>query len=159
MTRGSPTLAQRVLVLAAIAWTFALPTAALAAATPHPSVWTYSFAAAIYAAGSVVCHQLPERSFYMWGRQLPVCARCVGLYAGATVAAIAAAIVRRRAAASPLALVLLASLPAAATLVFEWTTGITPSNGIRAASGVVAGAAVGWVVVRSLADGRVGAER
>jgi len=34
----------------------------------------------LYAAGSVVCHQLPERSFFMDGRQLPVCARCTGLY-------------------------------------------------------------------------------
>lgn len=34
----------------------------------------------IFAAGSVICHQLPERSFFLDGRQLPVCARCTGLY-------------------------------------------------------------------------------
>jgi uncharacterized membrane protein len=34
----------------------------------------------IYAAGSVICHQLPDRSFFLDGRQLPVCARCAGLY-------------------------------------------------------------------------------
>jgi uncharacterized membrane protein len=33
-----------------------------------------------YAIGSVVCHQLPDRSFFLDGRQLPVCARCTGLY-------------------------------------------------------------------------------
>ena len=33
-----------------------------------------------YAVGSVICHQLPERSFFIDGRQLPVCARCLGLY-------------------------------------------------------------------------------
>ena len=33
-----------------------------------------------YAAGSVICHQLPDRSFFMDGRQLPLCARCTGLY-------------------------------------------------------------------------------
>lgn len=33
-----------------------------------------------YAAGSVICHQLPDRSFFLDGRQLPVCARCTGLY-------------------------------------------------------------------------------
>jgi uncharacterized membrane protein len=38
--------------------------------------------ALIYLAGSVVCHQLPERSFFLDGQQLPVCARCTGLYAG-----------------------------------------------------------------------------
>lgn len=34
----------------------------------------------IFAVGSVICHQLPERSFFLDGRQLPVCARCAGLY-------------------------------------------------------------------------------
>lgn len=38
------------------------------------------FIAFIFAVGSVVCHQLPERSFFLDGRQLPVCARCTGLY-------------------------------------------------------------------------------
>jgi uncharacterized membrane protein len=37
----------------------------------------------VYAAGSVLCHQLPERSFFLDGHQLPVCARCTGLYLGA----------------------------------------------------------------------------
>src|SRR5687768_17099872 len=38
------------------------------------------FLAFVYAAGSLICHQLPERSFFLDGRQLPVCARCTGLY-------------------------------------------------------------------------------
>lgn len=28
------------------------------------------------------CHQMPERSFFIGGRQLPVCARCTGVIAG-----------------------------------------------------------------------------
>jgi uncharacterized membrane protein len=36
-----------------------------------------------YDAGRVICHQLPERSFFLEGRQLPVCARCTGLYLSA----------------------------------------------------------------------------
>jgi uncharacterized membrane protein len=39
--------------------------------------------------GSVVCHQIPERSFYWAAYQLPVCARCTGLYVSGTVGVIA----------------------------------------------------------------------
>ena len=39
----------------------------------------------LYAAGSVVCHQLPDRSFFLNGRPLPVCARCTGLYLGGMI--------------------------------------------------------------------------
>lgn len=33
--------------------------------------------------GAAVCHRLPERSFFWDGRQMPLCARCTGLYTGA----------------------------------------------------------------------------
>lgn len=32
--------------------------------------------------GSAVCHQMAERSFILGGKQLPVCARCTGIYSG-----------------------------------------------------------------------------
>ena len=48
-----------------------------------------------YAAGSVVCHQLPERSFY-WGQwKFPVCSRCTGLYVSAAIGLAAWAAVRK----------------------------------------------------------------
>src|SRR5437764_987285 len=34
---------------------------------------------------SAVCHQLPERSFALWGWPLAVCARCSGIYGGLIV--------------------------------------------------------------------------
>lgn len=39
----------------------------------------------IYQAFSYVCHQLPERSFFIAGYPLAVCARCTGVYLGFTV--------------------------------------------------------------------------
>jgi len=33
----------------------------------------------------MMCHQLPERSFFLFGMQFPVCARCVGTYLGSTL--------------------------------------------------------------------------
>ena len=31
------------------------------------------------------CHQLPERSFFIKGKQFPVCARCTGVFIGAVI--------------------------------------------------------------------------
>ena len=36
--------------------------------------------AIIFTAGGLICHQRPERSFFLDGHQFPVCARCTGLY-------------------------------------------------------------------------------
>lgn len=32
------------------------------------------------------CHQLPSRSFYIKGKQFPICARCTGVLAGECIA-------------------------------------------------------------------------
>src|SRR5262249_39380666 len=137
------------------------------AAQPAPATVAYLGAALVYAIGSIVCHQLPGRSFHLWGRQLPVCARCTGIYLGAAVAVLASAIADRQRAVDrarqrgalgrpapglrPLLVMTLAALPTAATLVFEWTTGITPANWVRAAAGLALGAAAAWLAARGLA--------
>lgn len=51
--------------------------APLAAAGGYPRV-----AATLYQAFTVLCHQLPERSYFIGEHKLAVCARCTGLYAG-----------------------------------------------------------------------------
>src|ERR1043165_9302763 len=35
-----------------------------------------------YRVFAALCHQIPERSFYLAGQPLAVCARCFGIYAG-----------------------------------------------------------------------------
>jgi len=37
----------------------------------------------LMAVGSAVCHQDPAHSFLVYGRQMPLCARCTGMYLGA----------------------------------------------------------------------------
>jgi uncharacterized membrane protein len=51
--------------------------APLAAASNHQQL-----AVAIYHSFKTLCHQLPERSFFIAGHQFAVCARCTGLYGG-----------------------------------------------------------------------------
>ncbi|HEY3037281.1 MAG TPA: DUF2085 domain-containing protein [Pyrinomonadaceae bacterium] len=48
----------------------------------------------IYRAFSYVCHQIPERSFFIAEHQFAVCARCTGLYAGFTLATVVYPLVR-----------------------------------------------------------------
>ena len=46
-------------------------------------------AAFIFSIGAVICHQLPDRSFFWGEQQFPVCARCTGLYLSALLGAAA----------------------------------------------------------------------
>jgi hypothetical protein len=147
--------------ITAIAWALALPLAAWAAARPAPSLTLSAFVVAAYGLGSVVCHQLPTRSFHLWARQLPVCARCMGIYGGGALAAIASIISRARLVRTtagpthpahqthPAHLTCLAAaLPTVVTLAYEWTGGGTPADWVRALAGAPLGALVAWLVVR-----------
>lgn len=120
--------------------------------------------ALIYAAASLVCHQLPDRSFHLDAFQLPVCARCLGLYAGAAAGCAAAlftarpsaapAILRARAnggAARRGVITVLALVPTGVTVGLEWMGIWYPSNVTRALAGAPAGFVVALVVARALA--------
>jgi uncharacterized membrane protein len=112
-------------------------------------------AGALYAIGSFICHQRPERSFHLFGAQLPVCARCVGIYAGATLAAGTAALsahVRVRAArTSARALLAAGAVPTCLTLLLEWSDLWAGSNIVRGLAGVCLGLAAAFVVVQAAA--------
>jgi uncharacterized membrane protein len=138
---------------ASVAWAIALPLAPLAASRPHQSAALFSFAYGAYAIGSVICHQIAARSFHLWRLPLPVCARCTGIYLGAAITALGG--VGRPPLAPPCEtartalfrrVLLWAVLPTAATLAFEWTTGVTPPNAVRALAGAPIGAAVAWII-------------
>jgi uncharacterized membrane protein len=104
--------------------------------------------ATLYAVGSLICHQRPERSFWLAGVQLPVCARCLGIYAGVVVGATVAPLIGR--VRHGRAAMILSAFPAVASLVFEWSGFGRPSNGVRAITGLLAGAVVAGVVLATL---------
>ncbi len=148
-------LLRRAFLAGSTAWAAAIPLAAFAASRPDGATAGYAFALAVYAVGHVVCHQLPARSFHLWTVSLPVCARCAGIYLGAASMAIVMAFGGGRDSTDKsrvrghehARLVLLAALvPTAATLVFEWTTGVMPANWIRALAGLPLGVAVAWAI-------------
>jgi uncharacterized membrane protein len=139
----------------ALAWT-----ALLVAAPLLPTVaaaLTYAFCAAL-------CHQLADRSFHLGAWQLPVCARCLGIYAGFAASALAVVVVRgggapRVARGGTARLVVAAGcLPTMVTVAAEWA-GWPASNLVRFAAGVPLGAAVGVVAVAGLHYGECAPRR
>jgi uncharacterized membrane protein len=132
-------------------WMLALLLATAIAGLSRPGVTSYLFSTTVFLTGSFVCHQRPERSFHWWGAQVPVCARCFGIYAGTVLSAITIAV-------TPMtvnhmrharAWVLTALMPNAITLVYEWATGDMPGNWVRAGSGALLGVAVMLVIAEA----------
>jgi uncharacterized membrane protein len=109
--------------------------------------------ALVYFAGSLVCHQLPERSFHLSGIQFPVCARCTGLYLGAAVGMVALLAASSTALSYSRARVLLlaAALPTVLTAATAWLGWWDPGNAIRAVLALPLGVAVGAIVTAVLA--------
>jgi uncharacterized membrane protein len=137
-----------------VAWAALLPVAPIAASQPAPAPFWYAFAFLLYGAGGLVCHQLPARSFYIGVAQMPVCARCTGIYLGvaaiAFLVALRPAIARTRRREHVRMLLVAAVLPTVVTLIYEWSTGHTPSNAIRAVAGAPLGAAAAFVVMSAV---------
>jgi uncharacterized membrane protein len=150
----SRSLSIRLLALTTLSWAGVLPLAAWCRSVPEggtAAVFTFL----IYGVGSVICHQRPDRTFHFGAIPLPVCARCAGIYAGGAVVALAVLIGRRFPACSPRTArgwLATAAAPALLSLIYEWGSARTPSNSIRAATGVLIGAAVAAIVFAFLYD-------
>jgi uncharacterized membrane protein len=148
MTR---TAVRPILAALAVAWLVALFVAVFLASRHSLPPLQYALSAAVYHIGSLICHQLPERSFYFWGAQMPVCARCTGLYVGAAAAALAAtrmsAPLQHRVWNGARQLVFIGALPTGLTLIYEWVSGIMPGHWMRAAAGFPLGAIVMLIVL------------
>jgi uncharacterized membrane protein len=129
---------------------------AIILAAPLALAHGYSLVPAIvYEAAGLICHQRPERSFHLAGVQLPVCARCFGLYASGAVGAVAAAIAgvpssRSREDRRAAFVLAIAAAPTAVTLAVEWLGMRHPGGAARAIAAIPLGIAAGWLFVRAL---------
>ena len=71
-----PRITYSVVLVGAIVWCSAIVLAPYLAAASSP------FAGLVYACFHPLCHQLPERSFHLFGEKLAVCSRCASIYFG-----------------------------------------------------------------------------
>jgi uncharacterized membrane protein len=131
---------------------------ALVLAAPLALAYGYTlFPTVIYEAAGLICHQRPERSFHLGGIQLPVCARCFGLYASGAAGALAACVAGLsddilRPTRSATLVIAVAALPTALTLLLEWGGFMHPGGMTRATAAAPLGAVAGWLFVRLLAE-------
>ena len=135
------------LTAGAVLWGLVIVVAPLAlshAATIPP-------ATLVYTAASRICHQRTDRSFSVAGFQMPVCARCAGLYLTGGAGALAAWVRRARGSVRHTSMLLLSSaVPTAMTVTLEFLGIVQFSNSARALAAAPLGAAAGWVFVRML---------
>jgi uncharacterized membrane protein len=147
------------LTIGAIAWSVGLFAAPYALTSGSPRLATV--AAAIYQVTGRICHQRPERSFHLSGVQLPVCGRCTGLYVSAAAGALMAWLASRkpRAPRRTRLVIVLAAVPTALSVGFEFVGLVYSSNMLRALSALPLGAVAGWIFVQSLRAEAIAAGR
>jgi uncharacterized membrane protein len=138
------------LVLSAVMWNSAL----LAAPRGTPRL----VAASTFLAGTLICHQRADRSFHIGGAQMPVCARCTGLYVGALMGVVVWMLVaglgstisgrgRRLATARGARRALIISaLPTMASVALAWAGVWDGNNAVRALLALPLGATAAAVV-------------
>lgn len=116
----------------------------------------YSLAAwLIYRPLGLVCHQIPERSFYLADYPLAVCARCLGLYAGFGAGALVFPLWRSLATTREFApparrWLILALAPTIFDVGFDFVNWRENTFASRAGTGLLLGAALAFYVLPAL---------
>jgi uncharacterized membrane protein len=108
----------------------------------------------VFAVGSVICHQRPERSFFIDGHQLAVCARCTGLYLSGALGLMAWPLLKIASRWRPIAIdprraarvLVIAAIPTALSLAAGRLGVWDGANLTRALLAIPLGAAAGVIV-------------
>ena len=112
------------------------------------------WALTIYRAFSYVCHQIPERSFFIGRHPFAVCSRCTGLYAGFTGATALYPLVRslRQTAAPARKWLFLAATPLAIDFMLGYLGIWENTHQSRFATGALLGVVAVFYVLPGLMD-------
>ncbi len=123
--------------------------APLAAAGGHNGL-----AFAIYRAFGTLCHQLPERSYFIDGHKFAVCSRCTGIYAGFAFTLLLYPLVRslRNTATPPRSLLILAALPLAIDFSLTFFGFWENTHTSRLLTGALLGSVAVFYVMPGIAD-------
>lgn len=82
-----------------------------------------------------MCHRRPDRSFFIKGEQMPICARCTGICVGYIIGIFLSFFVRNKSFLIPILLVAPTTIDGFGQLLEKWT-----SNNIRRCiTGIIAG--------------------
>jgi uncharacterized membrane protein len=108
----------------------------------------------IYEMFGRVCHQIPERSFYVEGHPFAVCARCTGIYFGFAAGVLLYPLVRslRRGDAPARKWLLWASVPALLDFALGFFGVLENTHLSRFLTGALLGAVAAFYVVPGLMD-------
>jgi uncharacterized membrane protein len=150
LTRSLPNPARALLILlwgSLCCLIFAAPL--LVSHTKYPAL-----AAVLYLFFAPVCHQNPERSFFIWGYALAVCQRCTGIYLGLFLSSILP-FESRRLLASPLGRrtwVLGAMVPLLLDIALPYFGVWTNSSVSRFTTGLIFGAMLSSLLVPAVEE-------
>lgn len=113
-----------------------------------------SLAGTIYQSFSHVCHQLPERSFFIEGQPFAVCARCTGIYAGFAVATVLYPLTRslRQTEAPARKWLFIAAAPLAIDFAIEFSGIWHNTHSTRVFTGALLGAVAVFYIMPGLVD-------
>lgn len=139
-----------VLLALVIGWCFALVFPPLSVHVwGKPSILSF----AIEMGFSGICHQMPERSFCLWGHPLAVCARCMGIYAGFLFAVLLFPFIYSRLTTK---MVLVGSFfPSFFEFSITHGMGWNSSNLLRCLVGIPLGIGLGWLFLSAVFDTQI----
>ena len=123
--------------------------APLAAAGGHQKL-----ALGLYGAFGTLCHQLPERSYFIDGHKLAVCSRCTGVYAGFALTLLLYPLFRslKVTTTPPRNLLLLATLPMAVDFSVNFFGFWYNTHSSRFLTGALLGSVVVFYVVPGIVE-------